>query len=163
MSNKLPEFCQPGWYAAAMDRPEKAPPARDLAAEAAALAAPGMFDCPKAPNKLRLSERQCLINQERAAAGGYPSWCLGCELGVEIKARHPEGPGERVRGYKEIDHRPKPPGSQNRPKVGEEKRDPPRADNSFSGPGGEFFRGIRTEPDRRPEACATKEGNEWRK
>jgi hypothetical protein len=66
-------------------------------AVAAALAAPGMFDCTRFPLPARLSERQCLVNQERAQAGGYPSFCLNCPEGLAIKARHPEGAGVKLR------------------------------------------------------------------
>ncbi|MCL4500844.1 MAG: hypothetical protein M1438_03185 [Deltaproteobacteria bacterium] len=75
-------------FPAAMERQPRAGLPRDLAAEEAALRGPQMFDCTRFPGTARISERQCLINQERAAAGGFPSFCVDCPEGAEIKGRH---------------------------------------------------------------------------
>lgn len=84
-------------YPAALERRSRVFAPRDVALEAAALAGPAMFDCTRFPGATRLSERQCLINQERAAVGGFPSFCVNCPDGAEIKARHPEGSGAKVK------------------------------------------------------------------
>lgn len=95
-----------GHYAAAMERPPQTHAPRDVAAEDAALAGPQMFDCAWLPGTPRLSERQCLVNQERAAAGGFPSFCVACPRGVEIKIRHPEGSGVTLKRFPELTFQP---------------------------------------------------------
>lgn len=84
-------------YPREMERRPQTQASGAAAAEAAALAGPAMFDCLRFPGATRISERQCLVNQERAAVGGFPSFCVACPEGAEIKARHPGGPPVKVK------------------------------------------------------------------